>query len=156
MRSMFKLGVMLFALVPAGAFADDQGQRQGPGPGGHRGPPPEAISACQGKAVSATCSFTGRKGESVEGVCRGAPDGDTSKPVACAPNHPPGGQGGPGGHHGPPPEALQACQGKSQGATCSVETPDGQTLGGKCDRPPNDSSKPLACRPDNMPPPPQE
>lgn len=53
--------------------------------------------------------------------------------------------------HGPPPEALQACAGKSQGAACSV-TFRGETLQGTCEAPPDGAA--LACRPANMPPPP--
>ena len=34
------------------------------------GPPPEAIAACQGKAVGATASFTGRNGETISGSCQ--------------------------------------------------------------------------------------
>lgn len=43
-------------------------------PGGAKGqppgPPPEAIAACQGKAVGATASFTGRNGETISGSCQ--------------------------------------------------------------------------------------
>ncbi len=34
-----------------------------------RGPPPEAIAACNGKAVGATASFTDREGGTIAGVC---------------------------------------------------------------------------------------
>lgn len=64
-------------------------QRGGPGRGrGHHGPPPpEAIDACEGKKAEESCGFTGPRG-AVEGTCRAGPD--SSKPLACAPAHPPG------------------------------------------------------------------
>lgn len=55
-------------------------------------------------------------------------------------------QGGP--RHqppGPPPEALEACKGKTAGATTTLKTPDGRTVSGTCqlvfrpDRPPQDN-----------------
>lgn len=33
-------------------------------------PPPEAIAACNGKAVGAQVSFTGRRGDTVTGTCQ--------------------------------------------------------------------------------------
>ncbi|MBX3587091.1 MAG: hypothetical protein KF796_10640 [Ramlibacter sp.] len=85
------------------------------------GPPPEAIAACQGKAAKAACTFTGRQGEALTGVCFQPPPrreagagastsagaAPTAMPMACrpanAPAGPPQGQGGPGGQDGPPP-----------------------------------------------------
>jgi hypothetical protein len=32
-------------------------------------PPPEAIAACQGKSAGDQVSFTGRRGETLQGVC---------------------------------------------------------------------------------------
>ncbi len=52
--------------------------------------------------------------------------------------------------HGPPPEALAACQGKSSDAACSF-THDGRSLEGTCFTPLRDL--PLACRPAGGPPP---
>lgn len=46
-------------------------------------------------------------------------------------------------HRGPPKEALNACVGKSDGATCSVVLKD-KTLSGTCHAPPNGQ---LACVP---------
>lgn len=50
---------------------------------------------------------------------------------------------------GPPPEALEACKGKSAGAVTTLKTPDGKTVSGSCqlvfhpDRPPaGDRQKP--------------
>ena len=52
-----------------------------------RGPPPEALSACEGAAEEAACSFTSPRGDEVAGSCRTVRDGD----VACVP------EGGPRG-----------------------------------------------------------
>ena len=41
-------------------------------------------------------------------------------------------QGGPKGHHGPPPEAYTACEGKSEGDTAAFESPSGDTISGTC------------------------
>lgn len=38
--------------------------------GGHMGPPPEAIEACEGKGEGATVEFTNRRGEKVKATCR--------------------------------------------------------------------------------------
>jgi hypothetical protein len=67
----------------------------------------------------------------------------------------PGGMGGGmgngmgGGMQGPPPEASQACQGKSQGSSCSFETPRG-TMQGTCGSPPGMSLS--LCMPQGGPP----
>lgn len=45
--------------------------------------------------------------------------------------------------HQPPQQAIDACSGKQQGATCSITTPQGM-LSGTCKTPPNAS---LACVP---------
>lgn len=114
------------------------------GPGGrHRGPPQEAVTACSGKAAEATCSFT-HHDHTVEGTCRTAPQGES---LACAPA---GGPGGPGGHRGPPQEAITACASSTAGATCSVSF-HGKTLNGTCTAGP-DGSK-LACLPARPPQP---
>lgn len=51
----------------------------------------------------------------------------------------------------PPQEALDACDGASQGDACSFEGRDGEQLSGTCEAPPDDTSKPLACRPSQPP-----
>jgi hypothetical protein len=50
----------------------------------------------------------------------------------------------------PPPEAFSACEGKSEGAECSVSFRD-QTRDGVCVAP---ADEPLFCMPNDMPPPP--
>jgi hypothetical protein len=69
---------------PGGGQGMGPGGGQGMGPGGQggpgaqggtagrgrrRGPPPEAIAACNGKASGAACTFTGRRGETLAGTC---------------------------------------------------------------------------------------
>jgi hypothetical protein len=54
-----------------------------------RGPPPEAIEACKGKAVGAPCSFTNRRNQTRTGNClappaNAAPPGNAA-PLACRP-----------------------------------------------------------------------
>lgn len=59
------------------------------GSDGRRGPPPEAITACEGKSINDSCSFTGRRDDTIEGTCI-APQGVDE--LACAPEGgPPGG-----------------------------------------------------------------
>ncbi len=51
--------------------------------GEHRGPPPAAIDACKSLAADAACSFTDKKGNEHDGVCRAPQD----QPLACVPPH---------------------------------------------------------------------
>lgn len=111
----------------------------GPGGGRHRGPPQEAVAACSGQSAGAACSFS-HHDRTVEGTCRAGPQGES---LACAP------AGGPGGHQGPPPEAVAACASSSAGASCTVSF-HGKSLTGTCTAGP-DGSK-LAC----LPPRPQQ
>lgn len=53
----------------------------------HQGPPPEAIAACAELESGASCSFTGRQSEAVQGSCKSPPK--TKGELACAP------EGGP-------------------------------------------------------------
>lgn len=87
-----------------------QAQPQGGGAGEPRkGPPPEAVEACSGKAAGAACSFMGREGRQVSGTCFSPPpkgdapqgqSGPQSKGaphMACRPEHPVGSQHAPTG-----------------------------------------------------------
>src|SRR5256885_649484 len=57
------------------------GASEPPGqPGDPRARPAEAINACSALGTGDACSFTDPQGHAVSGACRGAPDGDTSKP----------------------------------------------------------------------------
>ncbi len=118
-------------VVVRSALADDGA----PGPGGHRGPPPEAIEACKTLSKGDACTVP-LHDHSLAGTCQG-PEG---KPLACRPNEPPP----------PPPEAIDACQGLSDSAACSF-TIDGHSVKGACHAP---QGKPLACVPSDFPPPP--
>ena len=112
-------------------------QQQGP----PRGPPPEALQACNGLSEGAACAFTHRD-RNLTGTCRTGPEGGA---LACAPAGL-----GPGGHHGPPPESLAACQGQTEGGTCSF-TVEGHAMTGTCRTGP--PGAPLACAPAGMGPP---
>jgi hypothetical protein len=101
-------------------------------------PPPEAVSACSGKAAQDTCQLT-FGGQAEPGTCAASADGT----LACRPSRPP--------PHGPPPEAVQACSGYTEGEACAV-TLGGDTLDGVCE--PGPGSGALACRPTRLPPPP--
>ncbi len=67
----------------------------------HHPPPPEAFTACDGKASDATCSvkLTDR---TIDGVCRTPPPNSGETRLVCVPPHGPHGPGGPGGPGGPP------------------------------------------------------
>ena len=52
-----------------------------------------------------------------------------------------------GKHHGPPPEAYTACEGKSAGDTAQFVSPRGDTVCGTCEQ----EGDQLVLRPDNPP-----
>ncbi len=57
---------------------------------------------------------------------------------------------------GPPEEALLACKGLVENDPCSFAGRNDELMSGTCSLPPNaDTTASLACRPDNMPEPPQ-
>ena len=47
----------------------------------HRGPPQVAVEACAAAVQGDTCSFEGRRGETLDGTCESPED----KPLACRP-----------------------------------------------------------------------
>lgn len=69
-------------LVPAATIVAQSEDKQRSGHGERNGPPPEAISACEVITEGAACSFTGRDGAEIEGICLSGPRGE---PAACAP-----------------------------------------------------------------------
>jgi|GEM_PF-769949 len=75
-------------LTSAGMAQTQNGPPQGDS-GGDRphGPPPEAISACQGKANGAACTFTGRRGEQLTGTCFTPPDKPAGPPDGTQGQH---------------------------------------------------------------------
>jgi hypothetical protein len=112
----------------------------------HYGPPPEALEACSGQTEGASCQFEGRR-RTVSGTCQ-----SRQNEIICVPSdrpkqgrmgHPGFGprdsvalgasdpQGAPRSDRpgGPPPEAYSACEGKSDGQSCTVETPHGRLEG---------------------------
>ena len=72
----------LFLLVSLSVHADFSHSSSKEG-GERRGPPKEAVSACEGEKSGATCSFSGREGREVAGSCW-APN--ESLPLACKPS----------------------------------------------------------------------
>lgn len=99
----------------------------------------QALTACAGIDVGATCGLTGPEGESVTGTCVAGPD-DSGEAVCRPDDWLNGGERRERRRE----LALNACDGSSSGATCSFETPVG-TISGTCQTPP--STDALACRP---------
>jgi Spy/CpxP family protein refolding chaperone len=91
----FLAAAALLLAMPFAALAQSNADAPPPDQDGkqHRGPPPEAVAACKGKAVGTQASFTDRAGRTVSGACTQM--GDV---VAVPPPH------GPQGHEGPPPQ----------------------------------------------------
>jgi hypothetical protein len=82
-------------------------------------PPQEAVDACAGREIGASCSFQ-LDAHAISGTCRAAPGGTVN---VCAPAH---------AFRGAPPEALQACQGQQEGASCQFTGPGGEQIAGLC------------------------
>ncbi len=62
-------GILLMAML---IFIPLTGCASGDGSSNNRrkGPPPEAITACEGKQVGDSVEFTGRHGETLEATCQ--------------------------------------------------------------------------------------
>jgi len=96
---------------------------QPPGGGHPPSPPPEALEACQGKSPGETVTLQSPHGHRISGTCREMADGR----LAAVP------EGGPQGRRpGPPPDAFQACEGKRQGDTVQIQTPEGGVVTATC------------------------
>ena len=68
---MRKLQFKLLILVLLGLVSSTLQAQSGPRQGQHPpGPPPEAISACEGKAAGDEVSFAGRGGETLAAICQ--------------------------------------------------------------------------------------
>lgn len=102
------------------------------------GPPPEAFTACESKAVGDACQVA-FGGNAVEGHCASPPPGGSDTRAACRPDNLPDHAGGHGGHRGPPgppPEGVfTACAGKASDDACTVTLGD-HTFSGTCQAPP--------------------
>lgn len=85
---------------------------------GRRGPPPEAIEACEGKKEGDSCEFEGRRGK-VTGTCQTRRDQLVCVSKNKRKKH----------RRGPPPEAVDACKGKKEGDSCEFEGRRGQVTG---------------------------
>lgn len=103
-----------------------------------RGPPPEALAACEDKSEGDACSVEFR-GRTIEGTCKSGPSDDDA--LACMPEG--------GRRPGPPPEAMEACEGLDEGDACEVEMHD-HTVAGVC-REGRGDDEGLICLPDRPP-----
>ncbi len=74
------LGTALILILGAHASLANAQSKDGRPP---HGPPPEAISACEGAAAGDACTFSGRNSEEVTGTCSAPPEGDEQ--LSCAP-----------------------------------------------------------------------
>ena len=130
-RSTRVVGAALSFLIAPLALA------QAPAP---PAPPQEAVEACAGRESGAACTFQ-HGDHTVAGICHAMPGGTT---VACGPMH---------FHlrYGPPPEALEACKGQQEGASCQFTAPRGETIAGVCRSGPQGEQP--ACAPKDLPPP---
>jgi hypothetical protein len=54
----------VLSVIPVLSFAAE------PSGGRQQGPPPEAITACEGKEAGDAVEFSGRNGETVKAVCK--------------------------------------------------------------------------------------
>ena len=59
------MAILMILLPITGCATSD-----GPDNNRRQGPPPEAISACEGKQVGDSVEFTGRRGETVQATCK--------------------------------------------------------------------------------------
>lgn len=78
----------------------------------------------------------------------GTPPSGTQPGQPINPGAAPQGNPGQGQFQGPPPAALTACEGQTQGASCSFTTQNGININGSCITPPNQST--LVCAPQAM------
>ena len=89
------------------------------------GPPPEAYAACKSKKAGDSASLVNPKGETITATCR-----QEGNQLVLRPTHPKGQSGAK--KHDPPPEAYQACKGKSAGSVAQFVNPRGETVKGMC------------------------
>lgn len=95
--------------------------------------PQQAIDACASKAIGDSCSFTGRKNNTLEGTCRESRrmPGKT----VCMPK--------------PPQQAFDACNGKAEGDACTFTGRRDNTVNGNCKKSKHTEGK-MICKPAKM------
>ncbi len=62
--------VTLLLCTSAHAHPEQRSEQQRPEPPRHRGPPPEALDACKGKAAGSAVEMKTPRGDTVKGTCR--------------------------------------------------------------------------------------
>lgn len=148
MKTVKKIGIILaiLSIYSINAFGDDNtSQRSGDRP---PGPPPEFYEACEGKSAGDTAQIVTPRGDTITGTCEEQGDEIVLRPDNLK-GGPGSGPGGPGGrHHTPPAEAIEACEGKSEGDTAEFVNDRGDTVSGTCEQ----QGDQLVLRPDNPPP----
>jgi len=105
-----------------------------------RGPPPEAYSACENMSAGEQAQFVSPRGNTVSGICE-----ENNGTLVLRPDH----KKANGKRRSPPPEAYDACEGKSVGDETQFEDRRGETLTGSCEE---DNGK-LVLRPQRSGPP---
>lgn len=120
-------------LLIAGSLAARSAMAQTDGSPPAGGPPPEMLDACNGSAAGDSCTVT-LKGHAIDGTCRAGPTAEA--PLACFPKGPP---------PGVPAEAVDACNGRAAGDSCSVTLSD-RAIEGTCRSDPHRDGS-LVCLP---------
>lgn len=83
LKTTLFMAIMIILLPITGCATSD-----GPGNGRHQqGPPPEAVSACEGKQAGDSVEFSGRRGETIEATCQEMNDQLVAVPVDGPPEH---------------------------------------------------------------------
>ncbi len=90
----------------------------------HHSPPAEAYEACEDKNVGDSVELKMPNGKIIVGTCE--QDGEK---LVLRPNENLGKR-----HHGPPPEAYEACEDKSAGDSVELKMPNGKTVVGTCEQ----------------------
>jgi len=122
---LFFLGGILYISKVYSSDTNSSTSAQNSTAGQKFGPPPEAYAACKDKKAGVSASFINPRGETVTGTCE-----QEGNQLVLRPTNNQGLSGG--GHHGPPPEAYTACEGKSSGSTSQFVNPRGETVTGIC------------------------
>lgn len=84
---------------------------------------PLFITACEGKAAGAACTFTNKTGKNISDKCVNHTNPKGVAELACG--TPPVMQ------HGKP-VPVKACEGKASGDACTFTAPNGKSVSDKC------------------------